>query len=125
MANSMLYQFRYSYERDLVDVYAKITIGATGAPTLTQAKGVSSITRVSAGLYDVVLKDNFYLFMMAHQSQLFATAPTAPSMYVVSEQVSNVTTPKIRVQFNAAGTPTDPDNGAVVQLHIVCRNAST
>ncbi len=127
MANSMGFQFRYSYERDLWQIYAKITIGAAGAPTLTQAKGISSITRVSAGLYDVVLKDNFYMFMKADQSQLFASALAAPNMSIVSEQVSNVTTPKIRVQFTAPNftSATDPDDGSVVLLHICCRNAST
>lgn len=122
---SRLFQFRYSYERDLCDIYAKISIGAAGAPTLVNSKGIVSMTRNSAGNYTIVLKDQFYLFMSAGASFLNATAPAAPGMYVVSEQVNSTTSPSLIVQFNAAGSATDPGSGELMLLHIVCRSAST
>lgn len=127
MANSRLFQFRYSYERDLVDIFAKVTFGASGAPTLSNAKGVTSITHNSAGKYTIVLKDNFNLLMSVTNSQMVASgAPAAPNFYVVSETVNTVATKNIVIQFaDSAGVATDPASGEVSRLHIVCRNAST
>lgn len=126
MANSRLFQFRYSYERDLVDIFAKVTYGATGAPTLSQAKGVVSVTRNSAGKYTFVLKDNFYLFMGAsHSFVLSSGAPASPLFNVVSETV-NASTKTIVIQFNSdASVATDPASGEVSLFQFTCRNAST
>ena len=126
MAGSRLFQFRYSYERDLVDIFAKVTYGSSGAPTLSQAKGVVSITRDSAGKYTLVLKDNFYLFMNMQNTQVVSSGvPAAPIFHVVSETV-NATTKNIVIQFlSDASVATDPASGEISLFHITCRNAST
>lgn len=123
---STLYQFRYSYERDLVDIQAKIAIGASGAPTLTRARGIVSMTRNSAGNYTVVLKDRAFLFMVARASFISgSSAPAAPLMNVVSEQVNN-STPSLIIQFrDIAGAAADPASGEVLLLQIENRNSST
>lgn len=121
------FQFRYSYERDLVDTQAKITIGATGAPTLTLAKGIASITRNSAGNYTIVMQERMYLLTDVKCSFISgSSAPAAPMFNVVSEQVNNAT-PSMIVQFRAIdnSTATDPASGEVLLLHIQCRSAST
>lgn len=127
MANSRLFQFRYSYERDLVDIYAKVTFGASGAPTLSNAKGVVSITRNSAGNYTLRLKDNFYLLMDAQvMFKSGSSAPAAPDMNIVSEQVNTVSAPQMVIQFrDIAAAAADPASGEVAYLKITCRNAST
>lgn len=127
MANSRLFQFRYSYERDLVDIYAKVTFGASGAPTLSNAKGVVSITRNSAGNYTLLLKDNFYLLMDAQAVfKSGSSAPAAPAMNIVSEQVNTVSAPQMVIQFrDIAAAAADPASGEVAYLKITCRNAST
>lgn len=125
MANSRLFQFRYSYERDLVDLYLKATVGAAGALTITAQKGITSVTRNSAGNYTILLKDLFNLFMIA--DSMFnsgASAPAAPNMNIVATSVTSAQT--IQVQFrNLAGAATDPASGEIMHIHIVCRNAST
>lgn len=123
---SRLFQFRYSYERDLVDIQAKISIGASGAPTLTLAKGIVSMTRNSAGNYTIKLKDQFNKLMDVKVSFISgSSAPAAPLVNVVSEQVNNAT-PSLIIQCrDIAAAAADPASGEVMLLHIQCRNAST
>lgn len=55
MANRLMANRQYSFERDIKTLFAHVTIGATGAPTLDgpNSLGVLSITRGTAGLYTV------------------------------------------------------------------------
>ena len=123
---SRLFQFRYSYERDLCDIQAKISIGAAGAPTLSLAKGIVSMVRNSAGNYTINLKDQFYLLTKVDVDYISgASAPAAPRMNIVSEQVNNAS-PSLIIQCrDASGVVTDPANGEVMLLHIQCRSSST
>lgn len=125
--SSRLFQFRYSYERDLVDIQAKVTIGSSGAPTLTLAKGIVSITHNSTGNYTIVLKDNYYLLTDVKASFISgSSAPAAPIVNVVSEQVNNNSSPSLIIQCrNLSGSATDPASGEVMLLHIQLRSAST
>lgn len=126
MPSGYQFQFRYSYERDLTDVQAKVTIGTTGAPTLTLAKGVLSMTRNSAGNYTIVLKDRQYLLTDVKASFISgSSAPAAPDVNVVSEQVNNAT-PSLIIQCrDIAGAAADPASGEVMLLHIQVRSSST
>lgn len=125
MAGSRLFQFRYSYERDLVDVMLKVSIGATGAPTIVNGKGVVSITRNSAGNYSILLKDKFNVLMgMDIISISGSSAPAAPVVGIVSETVSS--TKIVRIQMrDASNVATDPADGEVLMINIKLRNAST
>lgn len=129
MANRRLYQFQYSYERDLVAIYARISIGAAGAPTLVggPGKGVVSVTRSSAGKYVIALQDNFNKLMMLEPNLFVAAgAPAAPNVYLAAEQVASLTAPSITIQCaTPAGTATDPASGEILLIEITCRNSST
>lgn len=128
MANRRFFQFRYSAQRDVVDLSMKAAIGATGAPTIstTDAKGISSITRNSAGNYTVLLQDNYAALMFATAVVMNATATASPCFQLISEQVSNATTPRVIIQFlDAAGAAADPDSGSTIMFHAMLRNAST
>lgn len=126
MANSRLFQFRYSYERDLVDVYVKISFGAAGAPTLLTSKGVVSVSRISAGKYQINLKDNFNKLMFAENLFQVATGPAAPIMYLAADNSALAVSPNIIVQFtNSSNVATDPAPGEVVLMEVCLRNAST
>lgn len=128
MANRRLFQFQYSYERDLTHLHAKIAIGASGAPTLNAAlsKGIKSITRNSAGDYSVALSDNFNQLMdMNMVIQNASGIPVAPDMGVKTNSVNSATAPLVEIVTSAAGVATDPASGDTMYLHIICRNAST
>lgn len=133
MANRYFTQFRFSLEKMVVDLFGSVTFGASGAPTLSaiNSKGIKSITRVSAGLYDIVLgvgsaQDVYPALLVVDHKFLNATAPAAPLMYIVSESVATPTTGKVRIQFTAVDgtTATDPASGEVVKLHLALKNST-
>lgn len=128
MANDRMTQFRYSYENQVCDIFARISIGATGAPTLVATvpnpnQGIVSIVRNSAGRYTLTLKSNFGRLMMLKHVFLNATAPAAPGMYIISDNSASAT-PTIVLQFNSGGTSTDPGSGEVMMLQLSLKNSS-
>lgn len=128
MANRRMFQMRYSLQRDIVDLYCKMTIGAAGAPTpsTTDAKGIASVVRNSAGKYTITLQDNYAALLGCEVAVMNSTISAAPGAVILSETVSSASTPSVVIQTLApAGTAVDPDNGATVMVHIVLRNAST
>lgn len=134
MANRRLFQFQYSYERELVHVYAQISIGAAGAPTLqSNAKGVASVTRNSAGDYSIALTDNFNKLMSLRAVIQNATGiPASGNFGIKTDSVSSLTAPLIRVVFsgptaagNTALIATDPASGDIIKFHIVLRNTNS
>lgn len=127
---SYKFQFRYSMERDICDVYLKASVGAAGALTVLNSvqKGITSITRNSAGNYTILFKSASNLLLECTQTQLLAgaTALSAPIMKVVSEQVANSTSSSMIIQFYSdAGAVADINNGAQLMLRISLRDAST
>lgn len=123
MANRLLQQFTFSTEKMPVQLYAQVSFGAAGAPTLVQGNSfVQSITRNSAGNYTILLKDAYNRLMGVHHSFLNATAPASPGMYISAQSVSSAKT--IGIIFNAAGTATDPGSGENVYLVIFLKNSS-
>ena len=125
-------QFRFSFHKDPVDIFAHVTFGASGAPTLDakQSPGIVSVTRNSAGNYTFVFGTNSqlafdtynYLLMVKHVFSQ-AGAPAAPGMWVSANNINVVGTASITLQFNAAGVATDPASGESVLLDFVLRNS--
>ena len=127
MANRLFYQFRLSLEKSIVDLFGKVTFGATGAPTLVAAssKGILSITRNSAGRYTIVLQDTYYALLMANFIILNSTAPAAPNVRIVSEAVATLASKAIVIQFSIAdGTATDPGSGEALLFSLSLKNTS-
>lgn len=131
MANRYNYQFRLSMVPKVTDIFAHVTFGASGAPTLdiTNSKGVVSVTRNGAGLYTFVfgtkpgMLDPYSYLCNIRQMFINATAPAAPGMYIVSD-LSSTAAASIQVQFNVAGASTDPASGEQVKLEFTFRNSS-
>lgn len=125
MASRNFTQFRLTLEKRVVDLFAKVSFGASGAPTLLQGKGIVSVTRLSAGQYTFVFGTTAHaldvynhLNMITHLFDTSGTsaAPASPSMYLVSDSSSIVATCALTIQFNAASTATDPASGEIVHL---------
>lgn len=127
MANRRFYQIRLSYERDIVDIYVKVAIGAAGAPTILNAKGVVTVIRNSAGNYTLNLRDNFNVLLDVDSKFISgASAPAAQNVNIVSETVISTTAPALIIQArNSAGVATDPASGEIMIVRITARNAST
>lgn len=125
MANRRMQQFRYSMEYNVVDLFAVITIGGTGAPTLTIGGGIASVSRTSAGLYVITLSDTYAkLLHVATQAVSSTSAQAAPMCTVVSETVA--TNKTITLQYRAIdnSTATDPASGEILLVKIALRNSS-
>lgn len=124
MANAYMYQFRFSPVPAVSELFAKITIGATGAPTLSAAnsKGIASITRNAAGKYTIVLNDSWNKFLNLKACFLSSSGAAAPDVCVFSEAVS--ASKSLIILCQAGGVNTDPANGEVMYLQIVLKNTS-
>lgn len=60
MANRNFPQARqWGFHLMPVRIDANISIGSSGAPTVNNALGINSITRLSAGVYQIQLQDNY------------------------------------------------------------------
>lgn len=128
------FQFQYTYERQPVDINMKVTIGATGAPTLVsgQNKGILSITRNSAGKYTIVLNSSFNRLLMLDSMVLLASGlPAAPVCNVVADN-SAAAAKSIVIQYSAATNSstttlvaTDPADGETLLISMKLKNAST
>lgn len=130
MANRFFTNQAFFLEKAPVFLYAKVSIGATGAPTLSRGKGISSISRTSAGLYVITLQDAYVAMLKTSCTQLLASGVlAAPAFHVVSETVAS--TKQITVQFTGATsssvttlTATDPASGTVAYFEIILSNSS-
>jgi hypothetical protein len=136
MANRRFVQFQKTLVREAVSLYAYVTFGSTGAPTLVKSKsqGVVSVTRNSAGVYTFVFGSNTssldtYQFLL-HIKHLFdatansGTAPAAPGMYLTGNSIATNGTASVQVTFNSAGTATDPASTEAVYMQFVFKNTS-
>ncbi len=125
--NRYLNQFRLSFEKNIVEYFLKVSIGSTGAPTIVEAKGVTSVTRNSAGKYTILLADPSAQLKDVCSQSISGTSPqAAPLCTVVSEAVATAAAPTVVLQYYAAdnSTATDPASGEVLLIRIAVRNSS-
>lgn len=111
-----------AYEQVSVRLYAEIAIGATGAPTITKAAGITSISRTSAGLYVLTL-DSSYNRLLAFLGNI-QDATGIEDLYVrlKSNDVAGAKT--ITFTTLTTTTATDPASGDSLFLEIVLKNSS-
>lgn len=132
MANRYFNQFNWSLEKNPVTLWARVTIGASGAPTLdaTNSKGIKSISRSSAGTYVVTFgvgnqTDTYNRLLFAKaQFQVSGGIPAAPVMAVSTESVQSAGT--VTLVFSDVETPaaTDPASGEVMYLEFKLKNST-
>ena len=125
MANRYNQQFQLTQEKRVTAIFAKVTFGATGAPTLSasNSKGVLSVTRNSAGTYTFVFgsgsgvslqKDSYVkLLSINNVMNSGASAPAAPAMYIKADNTASNSSASIQIVMNSAGTATDPASGEI------------
>jgi hypothetical protein len=122
MANRQFRQFQYTLENKVVHLFAKVTIGGSGAPTLSTAdsRGIASVSRSSAGLYVITMQDAYQKLFCINTIYILASGAPAVVTTPVVRAVSPLSAKTVTVGFlNGSGTATDPDNGAVLQFHLV------
>lgn len=126
-------QFRFSMHKDPTDIFARVSFGASGAPTLDSANspGIVSVTRNSAGNYTFVFGtnsqialDTYNYLLLVNKTSVSASAPAAPDMAVSANSINTPGVASITLQFSSAGVATDPASGESVLLDFVLRNSS-
>lgn len=118
---SRIFNKKQSLEREVKELYAKITIGATGAPTLTVGVGIESIARNSAGDYTLTLSDRYNSLKMAKVRVLSATEEDLRAQ-LKSETVA--TTKQVNFMTLTDATKTDPADGSVLIVKLDLKNVA-
>lgn len=123
MANRWFTQFRYSLEKAPVDLWAKVTFGAAGAPTLSvpNSKGIASIARSAEGTFLITLQDNYYKLLNVHGA--FEAGAAGPAAPVISVLDNAVTDAELTILTQNGGTDTDPADGEILYLQIALSNS--
>ena len=112
---------KQALEKEVKDLYVKVTIGGTGAPTLTMGTGIASISRTSQGLYKLTLQDKYMQLKSFNVIHLVSAAEDL-TFQIKAEAVA--TTGVIDFFTLAAATATDPSSGAVLLIKIERKNSS-
>jgi hypothetical protein len=108
-------------ESEVKHVYAKVAIGASGAPTLSVGYGVTSISRTSAGLYRITLADTYASLKWFHCITSGASAADM-TCRVKAEDVASAKT--IDFWTLTGATATDPSSGDTLYIKIELKNTS-
>lgn len=114
---------KQALDKEIKEIYAKVTIGSSGAPTLVAASsmGVASISRTSAGLYVLTLQDKY--MSLRHFNCSIAT-PDAEDIVsnLVSESVASAKT--VTFRCTAEGVAADPASGDSFLIALQLKNSS-
>lgn len=123
MASSIFYPEKGVKEVGIVKLWLKAAIGATGAVTLNAAgsKGIASITRTSAGLYQITLDEPYAALLMANAFVVFSTLQDL-TFQVKAEDVASAKT--IDLWCKTAATATDPTDGSSLRVELILKNSS-
>lgn len=112
---------KQALEKEVKELYLDVAIGASGAPTLTRGVGIASISRDSAGVYDITLQDAYMRLMSVQVTQLVAAAEDL-NFQLEAEAVASAKTIKLRCTTD--DVETDPSSGSRLLIQINVKNSS-
>lgn len=112
--------------KEVKALFAQVSIGSTGAPTLSAAAslGVTSVARTAAGAYTITLDDKYMdLLQITVSVQKASGAPASLAMVVRAQAVASAKT--IQIAFvDASGANVELDSGSVLRIKIDLKNSS-
>lgn len=123
-------------EQGVVQLFAKIVIGAAGAVTSSTGKGVTSIVKTAAktGRYTLTLNDRYTGSAVLHSSVgLTGKADAAPGNgaavagYIRNDSTGAAAkTVDVQLYFSngTANVDADADSGSVVTVHLVLKDST-
>lgn len=125
MANRAFERGFYSLEVNPVRLWCEISIGATGAPTLTRGQGVASVARSGTGAYTITLSDKYSYFLGADIVVQRAGYYSGLQTALDAVDVTSAKTVKFACYAAAgSGTAWDPVSGSKIYVTIDVRNSS-
>lgn len=124
MASRSFHEDVLGLEKQRVDLFAVIAIGASGAPTLSRGarKGIQSVVRNSAGLYTITLTDAYAALIGASVAIVQPVAANLQAVVVSSSLGAATKTIVIRTQAGAVAT--DPASGDQLLVQVCLANGS-
>lgn len=66
MANRRTNQFHHSLQPMLKSIFGQFTVGASSAVSAVSGNGVYNVVKLAAGLWQIILQDNYYTFLNAN-----------------------------------------------------------
>lgn len=112
---------RQALEKEVKDLYLKVAIGATGAPTISSGYGIASIARNGAGDYTITLQDSYASLKYFDVKHLHSSAQDL-GYQLHSETVASTKT--IRFLCLTGASATDPASGKVLFIKIEVKNTT-
>lgn len=128
--NRQLQQFLYSGNKMMTAIDCIVTIGATGAVVSSSGVLVTSVTRLSTGVYRLNLKGNLNAFLGMHGSMVSQSGGLSGVLAIEALESSPVdltsnSAPTFTIKtLDAAGALVDPASGSKVCVQIIGRNSS-
>jgi hypothetical protein len=124
MANRNFNRYQ-ALEKEIKSLYLQVAIGASGAPTITKGLGVSSISRTSAGLYEVTLADKYKRLMHVAITQFDPDAEDLTFQLTANTVSSDKKFSFVCKAYDGDGAvaATDPSNGSSLFLKIEVKNS--
>lgn len=112
---------KQALEKEVKELYARVTIGAAGAPTLAMGVGIASISRTSQGLYLLTLQDKYH--SLKHMQVMFLDDAAQDIRAQLKEE--DVDGAKTLSFFTLTGaTETDPVSGQTMYIKLDLKNTS-
>jgi hypothetical protein len=122
-----MFERAWSAEVGTVTLTCEITIGATGAPTLTRGRGIASVARTGTGAYTLTLQDKYNDFLGGSVIGMMpgATAFVGVQVQLTSETVATTKTVLFKcIDAAGAGTLTDPTQLSKLFVTLKLANSS-
>lgn len=124
MANRMFNQFQGTLEKGVVNLYAEVSFGAAGAPTLVRGKGIASVAKSATGTFVVTLQDSYILTLGLGSAWKGTVSPAGNEVVLNSDDVANGTPAVTLKVYTAAGAAVDPASGESVLLALTLSNST-
>lgn len=124
------FTYMQALEKEVKLLFGSVVIGSTGS--VATVKGNFKITRVSAGLYTIVLNDKYNRLLGSTAGFVQGTANTPTGIFKVEIssgaailQANQATSVGYQITcYNASEAPTDPVAGSVLSIMWLMRNTT-
>lgn len=127
MANRMYNQFQGTLEKGVVQLFAEVSFGAAGAPTLVRGKGVASIAKASTGTFTVTLQDTYLRTLGLSTAWKGTAAPAGDNVVLNTDNCTGATggIPTVTLKvYSTAGSAIDPASGEAVLVALTLSNST-
>ncbi len=124
MANRMFNQFQGTLEKGVVQLFAEVSFGASGAATLVRGKGIASVAKSATGTYVVTFQDSYVATLGLTATWKGTAAPAAPDVALSADAITNADAPTLTLKAYAGATATDPASGESILLAFTLSNST-